>query len=297
MADLRLIDAHVHLWDLSAHSWYPAMQDPEVARAWAGLGDVTRMARDFLFADYIAESTGCTVDGLVHVSATSAPRAYLQEARWIDPILDATGLPAAVIGAVEPTLSLVEIEADLSAQMRSRRFRGVRVLTGLDPDSAAADHICTWLAEQGLVFDLVMHPGEVDGFSRLIGRYPGLDIVLEHAGWPDGSGAEARAQWEAAVTRIADFPNTNCKLSGLGMAMHTLSADALRPWLETLLEIFGPARCLFGSNFPVEAMYGSYGELITAVEAALAGLGEAERAAVLGDNARRIYRLAPATAA
>jgi predicted TIM-barrel fold metal-dependent hydrolase len=113
---LQLVDAHVHLWHLSAHRWYPAMQDPEIARTWATLGDISRMARDFLIEDYRAETHGYDVVGLVHVSATTSPRAYLDEARWIDGLLDSADVPAAVIGTVEPTLAAEELEADLGAR-------------------------------------------------------------------------------------------------------------------------------------------------------------------------------------
>ena len=62
----QLVDAHVHLWDLS-HPWYPAMQDPEMAKLYASIGDVTRMARDFLFPEYRTETAKYEVLGVVHV--------------------------------------------------------------------------------------------------------------------------------------------------------------------------------------------------------------------------------------
>ena len=74
---MEIIDAHVHLWQPSARPWYPAMQDPEAAKAFAGLGDVTRMARDFLAAELRDETGAVELLGLVHVSAVSAPRVHL----------------------------------------------------------------------------------------------------------------------------------------------------------------------------------------------------------------------------
>jgi L-fuconolactonase len=289
--DTTLIDAHLHLWHLSAHPWYPAMQDPEIAKTWAELGPLSRMARDFLFDDYIEETRGYEIDGLVHVSATSAPRAYLAEARWIEGVLDATGLPAAIVGAVEPTLSDRELESDLESQAISPRLRGVRVLAGLDPDSRLADRLCAWLAERRLVFDLVARPPEAERFRHLLDRHPTLEVVLEHAGWPEGTDAAASATWRRAISTLAENPNVSCKLSGLGMATHSLAADVLRPWVEGVLDVFGSSRLMFGSNFPVEAMYGTFAQLMAGVDAALAGLGAEEREAVLSTNARRLYRL------
>ena len=115
--------------------------------------------------------------------------------------------------------------------------------------------------------------------------------MLEHAGWPDGTGSEERAAWESAVAALAGHENVTCKVSGLGMVTHSLAAAELRPWIETCLQAFGPGRCLFGGNFPVEAMYGTYDELLAAYLEATAGLSEAEREAFFAGNARRAYRL------
>lgn len=287
----ELIDAHVHLWDLSSHRWYPAMQEPDPDASFESLGDVTRMARDFLLPEYRAETAGVDVVGLVHVSATTAPRTYLEETAWVDGLFAEAGLPAALIGAVEPGLSRDELAADLDAQAASPRFRGARVLAGLDPESRLATDLCELLRERGLVLDLVAHPGDVAGLRPLLERFADLAVVLEHAGWPDGTGAAERAEWEGAARALAAHDNVLCKVSGLGMVTHSLAAAELRPWIETCLESFGPDRCLFGSNFPVEAMYGGYDELLDAYAEATAGLAEDERRAFFAGNACRAYRL------
>ena len=288
---LRLVDAHVHLWEPSARPWYPAMQDTEAAKAFAGLGDVTRMARDFLPPQLREETSAVELLGLVHVSAVSAPRVHIDEGAWVDGVLDGLGLPAVTIGAIEADQDRAAIEADLDAQARSPRFRGVRVLSGLDPAGATAADLCAALEERGLVFDLVAHPATAAAFAELLETRPGLRVVLEHSGWPTAVDADGLAAWRAGIDRLAALPNVDCKVSGLGMATHALDAATLRPWIEGCLEAFGPDRCLFGGNFPVEAMYGDYGTLIDSVAAAVAGLSDAERRAFFVDNARRAYRL------
>ncbi len=295
-ADRRLeaIDAHVHLWQPSARPWYPAMQDPEAAKAFAGLGDVTRMARDFLAPQLREETSAVELLGLVHVSAVSAPRVHLEELPWVEGVLDEIGLPAATIGALEADQSRATMEADLDAQARSPRFRGIRVLTGLDPEDGAATDLCAALDERDLVFDLVAHPHNAPGFATLLETWPDLHVVLEHAGWPTALDAAGLAEWRAGIDRLAALPNVDCKVSGLGMATHSLDADVLRPWIEGCVEAFGAGRCIFGGNFPVEAMYGDYGTLIDSVTAAVAGLSDGERRAFFVDNARRAYGLAEA---
>jgi predicted TIM-barrel fold metal-dependent hydrolase len=151
--------------------------------------------------------------------------------------------------------------------------------------------LCAWLAERRLVFDLVARPPAAERFRHLLDRHPTLEVVLEHAGWPEGTDAAESATWRRAISTLAENPNVSCKLSGLGMATHSLACDVLRPWVEGVLDVFGTSRLMFGSNFPVEAMYGTFAQLMAGVDAALAGLGAEEREAVLSGNARRLYRL------
>jgi predicted TIM-barrel fold metal-dependent hydrolase len=287
---LRLVDSHVHLWDLGANPWYPAMQDSEAAKAFASLGDATRMARDFLIPELGEETVAVDLLGIVHVSAASAPRVHVDESRWLEGVLDELGLPAVTVGALEATQSRREMEADLDDQA-SPRLRGARVLTGLAPESAAAADVCAALGERRLVFDLVAHPKDMAGFRALLERFPGLTVVLEHAGWPEAVDSAGRASWREAIGGLAELPNVSCKVAGLGMATHSLAAEVLRPWIEGCLEAFGPERCIFGGNFPVEAMYGGYDELIAAMRAVTDQLAEGERRAFFVDNARRAYGL------
>jgi L-fuconolactonase len=288
---MEIVDAHVHLWQPSARPWYPAMQDPEAAKAFAGLGDVTRMARDFLADQLREETSSVELLGLVHVSAVSAPRVHLEELPWVEGLLDEIGLPAATIGALEAGQSRAAMEVDLDAQAQSPRFRGVRVLTGLEPEDGAAADLCAALDERELVFDLVAHPHNAAGFAALLETWPDLHVVLEHSGWPTAVDAAGLVAWREGIDRLAALPNVDCKVSGLGMATHSLDADVLRPWIEGCLEAFGAGRSMFGGNFPVEAMYGDYSTLTDSVIAAVAGLTEAERRAFFVDNARRAYRL------
>lgn len=287
---LQLVDAHLHLWDL-ANDWYPAMQDPEAMKAYESLGDVTRMARDFLVPQLRDDAAAVEIAGVVHVSAVSAPRAHLDEARWLEAVLDQLEVPAVTVGSLEADQSRAEIEADLDAQNRGGRLRGARVLAGIDPANAAAADLCAVLEERGLVLDLVAQPAAVPAHLELLGRHPDLAVVLEHAGWPEATDEGGLLRWREAIGALAALPNLSCKVSGLGMATHALDADTLRPWLEGCLDAFGPGRCIFGSNFPVEAMYGGFDELVGSVSAVVDGLPEADRRAFWVENARRVYRI------
>ncbi|MFE3987287.1 hypothetical protein ACFXPR_22625, partial [Nocardia tengchongensis] len=132
MPTVPLVDAHMHLWDTSAHAWYPSL-----ARfVDAGKPEI---AQNFLPADYDRGLGAVQVDGLVHVSATTAPHAYLAETRWVDGIADADPRPFAIVGGIDPALPAADLIDHLDQQARSPRQRGVRAVAGLSPHTPAPD--------------------------------------------------------------------------------------------------------------------------------------------------------------
>lgn len=279
---MEFIDAHVHYWDLSAHEdWYPGLQRffPEVYS-------------DYLPDDHRADAAkaGVDVTGVVHVSATSAPRAYLAETSLLDGMHRADpARPAAIIGGLDPRRSPDTVEEDLDAQAASAAFRGVRMLGGVDPASAATARALRLLADRGLVFDQIIRPAEAAAYVPLLSGAPDLAIVAEHAGWPDPD--EPFADWRAGMARLAALPNVHCKISGLGMALRTTAAGDLRPYVESCLDLFGVDRCFFASNFPVDGVGGTYADLLAAYREITAHLTGPERRALFSANARRRYRL------
>jgi predicted TIM-barrel fold metal-dependent hydrolase len=289
---LQLVDSHVHLWDLSANPWYPAVQQIPDGSAWEEeLGDLSALRRDYLPADYRADSADVDVLAVVHVSAVSAPRRAADEGRWLDTLADREGLPTVVIGAVDADLAPAQIEEDLEAQAASARFRGARVLTGLDPSSEQAATLCRWLDGRGWVFDAVVHPAQARDYRALLERFPTLRVVLEHTLWPEGTDPDQVAAWRAALVELAALPNVACKVSGLPMVVHSMRVDALRPWIEGAIDAFGPDRCLFGSNFLVDGLYGPFEALVAAYVEVTEGLTTNEREWFFVRNAESLYRL------
>ncbi|MFB7860285.1 amidohydrolase family protein [Rhodococcus qingshengii] len=280
-----VVDAHMHLWSVTENAWYPAL------RRMASQLDRPDLFRDFGVPDYVEAAGGFTVGGFVHVSATTAGRAYLEEQRWVETLAERTGLNLVTIGTVDPALSSAEIVADLSAQAQSPRFRGVRVLYDFEPDSSAADTVLRWLDEGGYVFDLVTQPRGMTAWLTALKRYPDLTVVLEHCGWPRSTEAADRAQWNEAIRACAEQTNALCKISGLGMVTGDLSEQALRPWVEGAIDVFGWKRVSFGSNMPIEMMGGSYRQLVESFERIIGEASDADQKAFYADNARRFYKL------
>jgi predicted TIM-barrel fold metal-dependent hydrolase len=118
-----------------------------------------------------------------------------------------------------------------------------------------------------------------------------LTVVVEHTGWPRSATDEERSIWRVGIDALAGLgDNVVCKLSGLAMPFGSMSADALAPWLEYAIEAFGVDRCMFASNFPVDAMYGTFDDLYDAFSAVTAGLDGESREKLFAANAERVYR-------
>ncbi|HKD70183.1 MAG TPA: amidohydrolase family protein [Candidatus Binataceae bacterium] len=167
------------------------------------------------------------------------------------------------------------------------------------------------LAANGLVCDAMQFQTQLPDLTDLARTFPDTTIIVNHCGGPLGVGPYANqrqemfAQWKAAMLDVAKCPNVHVKLGGLanpffsGLSFrgrpaapssHEL-ADALRPYIETCIQAFGPGRCMFESNFPADKESCSYPILWNAFKRIASGYSDDEKQALFSDTAARVYRL------
>ena len=282
----RVVDAHVHLWDPARTDWYPYLSHPPQQ----GGGDQLRMHRLFDIDLYRSEAARWNVEKFVNVAAATG-RHSVDETIALDHDAAAAGGPDAIIGGLPPTDSVAESLQLIDHQMTAPRFRGVRPMGRLDQPLPAAE-VLQGLAERNLVFELMTHPDELGSSAAGLAGVDDLTVVVEHTGWPRSNAAEEYALWKSGIDALAAVgPQVVCKLSGLAMPFGSMHVDALGPWIEYALGAFGVDRCFFASNFPVDAVYGTFDELYTTFSDLTAGLDEASRAKLFAENAERIYRI------
>jgi len=221
--------------------------------------------------------------------------------------------------AVRPVL-----EAQIAAG--AGRFRGVRFISAWHPDPAARGSLATpppmilldpafragfaQLAPLGLSFDAWMYHTQLAELRDLADAFPHTPIVLNHVGGPIGIGPYAtrgrhvRAAWSAALRELAHCPNLHLKIGGFGMRLFGFGAHERprppsseelaglwRPMVETAVEAFGAARCMFESNFPVDKAGIGYTTLWNTFKRITAGWSADERAALFHGTAARFYRI------
>jgi L-fuconolactonase len=147
------------------------------------------------------------------------------------------------------------------------------------------------VAAAGLCYDLVVLPRQMPAASYAAAAVPELTLVLDHAGKP-AIGGDGLDPWTAAVREFAAHPNTTCKLSGLvTQAPPGTPPSAFATVADVVLSAFGADRVMFGSDWPVCLLASDYAGVMALTRSLVAGLSEAERAAVFGATAARAYRI------
>jgi predicted TIM-barrel fold metal-dependent hydrolase len=142
--------------------------------------------------------------------------------------------------------------------------------------------------QRGLSFDLQLIPELMEKTARVLEQTPYTKIALCHAGSPHDRSPQGLADWATKLRALSTLPQVTCKLSGLGMFQHNWMVDDFRPITDTCLDQFGPDRCMFGSNFPVDSLYSDYATLVQAHRAIVP---HEMHKAVFHDTAAAFYAL------
>jgi L-fuconolactonase len=177
------------------------------------------------------------------------------------------------------------------------KFKGVRHLVESEPEDDWLVHGevlngLKTLAAFDVSFDLLVHTRHLKYARQVAAAYPELSLAIDHLAKPPIARREF-AEWARELKPLAASPNVYCKLSGLVTEANwtTWQTEDLRPYVDYALELFGPDRLLFGSDYPVCLLAASYPQVVESFQELLRDLSPAERDQVFGGNAARFYRL------
>jgi L-fuconolactonase len=272
-----VVDAHLHVWDLerSEYAWLTPELGP--------------LHRTFTPEQAHAELEAAGITRAVLVQAEDSERdtdLMLEAARrhpWI----------AGVVGWVQlddPTVAERQLGRDRP------RFRGVRHLVHDDPRNdflllPAVRRSLRLLAERGIPFDVPdAWPRHLAATADLAGALPELRIVVDHLGKPPFGGADWE-RWRATLADVAAHPNTTAKVSGLQVPGRPFTVDEVRPAWETALELFGPERLMWGSDWPLTVLVGGYRHAWEVITSLIGELTPDEQALILSGTATSVYDL------
>ena len=276
------VDSHIHLWDMR-HTPQPWMSDEHAA-----------IARPFGPADIVPllERNGIDSVILVQGACLDSDTDYLlDEAAHHD-----------WIGAITAWVSLEDpgrAARRLDELERSPKLRAVRHLSHNEPDHwllrAPVLESIAMLDDRKLILEVpVVFPRHFDDVVSLAERFPGLRIVIDHLGKPP-LGTPRMSLWERELRHAAEHPNVLAKVSGLNTALEWpgWSAEHLRPAVEIALDFFGPERLMCGSDWPVALLNGDYDRVWQATVEVITAAAPHALSLLLGESARRVYRLEP----
>ena len=142
-----------------------------------------------------------------------------------------------------------------------------------------------------MLFEIQIFADQMADGARLAKSFPATVFVLEHAGMLEDMSPEGLQVWREGLKSLADCPNVNVKLSGLGTFVHACREDLMKFIVTETVALFGADRCFFGSNFPIEKLWTDYKTLYRTFRTAIADLSDVEQAAILHDTAARLYRM------
>ncbi len=279
---MTTVDAHHHFWD-PATADYPWMTD-----------EVAPIRRAFGPADLAPLLTETGIDATVLVQTRSS----LDETRQFLATAAAEPFIAGVVGWVDLTApSVSDAIAALRAAPGGDRLVAIRhqVHDEPDPDWLARADVRRGLAavaSSGLAYDLLVRPRELPSALGVARATPGLRFIVDHAAKPPIASGRLEP-WASRLRPLARLDNVSCKASGLVTEADWTSwaPDDLRPYVEMVLELFGPARLMFGSDWPVCLLAATYERVVHSVRELTSSLTVAERGRIFGGTAIETYAL------
>lgn len=297
---LPIVDAHHHFWDL-AHNPHPWLQQ------WPRLpfryGDYGAICRDYLPADHARAAAPHRLLRSVLMEGEWDSADSVGEARWVQALAAREGTPHAL--AAQIWLDREDL-GDLLAAYRDLPL--VRSVRHKPRCASLADHHARWappgsmrcqrwragyarLSGAGLMFELQAPWWHAQEAAELARDFPDTPIIVNHALLPAQRDAASLAGWSRAVDLLAACPQVWMKISGLGVSGQPWTPALQQPVVRTLLSAFGPRRCLFASNHPVDGLVARLSDIFAGFKQLTQHLAPDERLALFCDNAAALYRL------
>jgi L-fuconolactonase len=274
----KFIDAHHHLWRYSAAE-YGWIDD-----------SMAKLRRDFLPKDLALELAAAGIDGTVTIQA----RQTLEETRWL---LDLAQSCEAIRGVVGwAPIASPNFEASLSTLGAEPKLVGLRHVVQAEPrgflDGDDFNRGIHALHGSGLVYDLLIVQSQLEEATRFVDRHPKQIFVLDHIAKPKIASGELEP-WRTNIRELSRRSHVHCKLSGMvteGSWSHW-SMQSLRPYLDTVVEAFGPNRLMAGSDWPVCLVAATYTQWWQLLQSYFSGFSQIDQANIFGETALRTYGL------
>ena len=298
MYDGPIIDSHHHIWEWENYPWLTAPMTPKMFG-----DDYSGLRQDYLVDDLKADFGDNNIVKSVHVQANYDPSDPVGETTWLQGVADRSGFPHGIVGFVDMTDPGAE-EA-IQSHRRYKNFRGVRQQLHYwegDPLRCSMDRadLCLMdtfqdnidlLGKYDLHFELQGFAHQFAIFAELASNHPDTKFCLVHAGMLTADDPQTVQQWKEGLSTLKPLDNVWIKCSGLNFFTGKCDIDHMSIVIDHVLDQFGAGRCFYGSNFPLEKLWTSYGELISANRRILEKYPPEVQRSFFHDTAAAFYRI------
>lgn len=281
----RLVDPHHHLWDPQVLGYGRSLTPPR-----------------YLLPDFLADAAGLNLVRSVHLQAETERADSVAETRWLQSIADQHGFPHGIVAYAN--LADPDVERTLDEHAQAPNFRGIRQILNWHPDPKISqcerpDYLTdpAWLRGYSLLrrfggsFDIQAYPWQMADAAKVAAAHPDTPLIVNHTGMPRLQEPTGWEDWNRGMRTLAEHPNVFVKLSGFGMFDPHWTADLIRPYVLTAIDLFGVDRCMFASNYPVDKPARAYPDMFTTYATIVARFSASERNALFNTTAQRLYRL------
>jgi len=290
MGDIPFTDAHVHFYDVRIpelnYKTFLLETPPDPI-----LGDHSSIkAQRYWADDFIAQMRLHNVERVIHVECANGIEDPVEETRWLQAFADRLGVPHGIVA--QASLIAPNAQETLERHAAFANLRGIRDLRGGGYLTDAWRRGYARLESLGLVF---CHNTGIENMAaarRLAEDFPGITYCVDHAGFPLARDPDYFEAWRKGIRTIAAAPNAVIKISGLGMVDHRWTVDSIAPWVLECIEAFGTERSFFATNWPIDSLFSTYGDIVSAYDEIVGRFTEHEQRALFSENANRIFQLA-----
>ena len=293
----KIIDAHHHLWDLSLskHSWL--IDDIENNH----LGDYSAIRDSYLISNFLKDNKNFPIEKSVHIQAGWDRSDPLGESSWLEQLSRTEHYPNAIVFYAD--LSDKHLESLLEKEALKKNVKGIRQILSWHEhpiyNGCAKNYLLIdeWkknfslLKKYHLSFDMQIYPEQVDDVCALLKIQDEIPIVISHALMPIKRDPFYLSYWRNQLEKLSVFPNVSIKISGIAMFDHRWTMDSFKQILLPTVDVFSPARCMIGSNFPVDKLYGTYDKIMSTYIDILSVYSNKEQADIFYHVANMFYRL------
>ena len=302
MDNIKIVDAHHHLWDLNnadtKYSWLM------VTEGEAFFGDYAAIRKSYLIEDYLEDAKNQNIIKSVHVQAEHDDDKPVNETAWLQNLADthSSKLPNAIVAFAD--FSKNNVSEILDAHQEYKNTRGIRQILSYNEDEPKYSHATedfmkdsSWvenfkhIRNRNLSFDIQIYKHQMEDAVNLANKYNDVLFILNHTGEPCYQSKEYIESWEQNMTKLAKCENVVAKISGLGMFDPNWTIDSTRIFVEKTIQIFGIERCMFASNFPVDKIFNSFDTYWNSFKEITKNYSENDKKLLFSSNAEKYYRI------